>query len=230
MANTIPLSNSQKEALIAAGVHEAVANQAFALLVSVVSDPGSPGGGTSITQAEVEAAIEASALQLGAPTTGWTYPSGGDGLIGIVAMLYNALGAGIGSTISSILGRLGTLSDAAGTISIIGLLRRLSNAAVNLDWLSASATNAIASVTIPAPGAGLRIIVDHVIASYGARPTGGTLTIGSLAAIPLTEAGPAPIPQLRLAGGTNAAVTISLSAGGAGVTGVVVVGYRTEAA
>lgn len=87
------------------------------------SAPGSPGGGTSITQAEVEAAIEASTLQLGTPTTGWTYPSGGGGLIGIVAMLYNALGAGIGATISSILGRIGTLSDAAGTISVIGLLR-----------------------------------------------------------------------------------------------------------
>jgi hypothetical protein len=97
-----------------------------------------------------------------------------------------------------------------------------------LVWMSATATNAIASIASPAPGAGQRIILEHVIASYGAKPTGGSEDWGN-GALPITEAGLAPVPQLRLPHAVNAAASVSLAAGGSGVPGALHVGYRTEA-
>lgn len=227
MANNIPLSTSQKSALIAAGVAPEVAAQSFALLVSDVSGGG---GGTSITQAEVEAAIEASTLQLGAPTTGWTYPSGGSGLIGIVAMLYNALGASVGATISSILERIGTLSDASGTISVIGLLRGIfANSTAGQLSNNVSSANAIAAITLSAVS-GASQQITCITAGYSATPTNGLLTITDGGTerfrIPITVSGPAPI-SIDARFTSNSAVVVSLSAGGTNVIGYLNVTSRT---
>lgn len=84
--------------------------------------------------------------------------------------------------------------------------------------------NTAAVITVAAPGAGQRLQVNQIEFSYNAAPTNGTLTIqqGStvIKTLFVSAAGPGPIiTGIRLA--ANTALTITLSAGGAGVTGSV---------
>ncbi len=84
--------------------------------------------------------------------------------------------------------------------------------------------NTAAVITVAAPGAGQRLQVNQIEFSYNAAPTNGTLTIQqgatTIKTLFITAAGAGPvITGIRLV--ANTALTITLSAGGAGVTGSV---------
>jgi hypothetical protein len=99
-----------------------------------------------------------------------------------------------------------------------------------LTQVSANGTNAIASVTLPAAPSGQRHIIQTVTASYSAAPTGGGLTIAGGPLIPVTQPGVTFLSDLGIAGPIAGSITASLAPGGGGVIGVIVVGYKTEAA
>jgi hypothetical protein len=88
----------------------------------------------------------------------------------------------------------------------------------------ANATNAAATVTYAAAGAGKYNVITGVAWSYSAAPTGGNLQIADganvLLNIDITAAGPGffmfPTPKK---GSNNTALTLTLAAGGAGVVG-----------
>jgi hypothetical protein len=86
----------------------------------------------------------------------------------------------------------------------------------------APAANTAAVVTLAA-AAGQAHVLAGVVSSYDAAPTGGTLTIAdgtTTLAWSVTAAGPAPVTfpvPLRFAVGAQ--VTVTLAAGGSGVTG-----------
>lgn len=89
-----------------------------------------------------------------------------------------------------------------------------------------AAANTVAPVNLPAPGAGLHWVIGSVEWGYSGAPTGGQLTITDGGAevfrVYITAGGPGTLqwsPAKRFT--DNAAVVVSLSAGGAGVSGVV---------
>jgi hypothetical protein len=90
---------------------------------------------------------------------------------------------------------------------------------------SAPAANNAAVVTLAAPGAGRSNVVASVEWSYSAAPTGGQLTIAngiSTWTVYVTDGGPGFFrwePPKRYA--DNRAVTVTLAAGGAAVSGTV---------
>ena len=83
------------------------------------------------------------------------------------------------------------------------------------------AANTAATVTIAASQAGRRVI-RAVVWSYSATPTGGRLTITdggtTILDIDITVGGPGPVP-LEYVAGVNAAVVVTLAAGGGSVVG-----------
>lgn len=100
-----------------------------------------------------------------------------------------------------------------------------------LTYISASGTNAIASVSPANAPAGQRHVVRNVLISYsGANPTNGLLTLTNGAgshSVAVTAQGLGPFNP-AFVGATAGTFTISLSAGGTSVVGRVVVGYSTE--
>jgi hypothetical protein len=88
----------------------------------------------------------------------------------------------------------------------------------------APAANTAAVVTLPAI-TGKAHVLTHVSYSYSGAPTGGSLTIsdgGNVVfeqAVTATGPGEVSLPLAGIAGTTGNAVTITLAAGGASVTG-----------
>lgn len=99
-------------------------------------------------------------------------------------------------------------------------------AQVNTADVHAPASNTAAVITYAAPGAGFRHVLSGVAWSYDADPTAGSLTItdggNTIFKIAVTNKGPGFIPfdPPKMAG-DNAALVITLAAGGSGITGVV---------
>jgi hypothetical protein len=91
-----------------------------------------------------------------------------------------------------------------------------------------STPNAIATVTMDPPP-GMRADVLEVIFGYDAIPTGGGLQIASSGQstrqIPITNSGPGQLMAVMI-GAVDANVVITLSAGGAGITGFLSASYR----
>lgn len=90
--------------------------------------------------------------------------------------------------------------------------------------------NAAAAVTLTAPSDGYNVI-DWVAWSYDGDPTGGKLTIelGSTDfEVDITTGGPGVLKfsENPIVVTKNTAVTLTLAAGGASVTGKLNVGYR----
>lgn len=79
-----------------------------------------------------------------------------------------------------------------------------------------------ATYTWSAAGGGVSHVLDRVIWSYNATPTGGSLTIADgatiLVAVDITSGGPGFI-DVGFLGTTNTAMTITLASGSTGVTG-----------
>lgn len=96
------------------------------------------------------------------------------------------------------------------------------------------AVNAAATVTIPAPAAGISIVLKQIDVSYSAAPTGGSVTVTDGATVDdkfdVTVAGQTniPLPAEGLQCGAGNQVTVTLAAGGAGITGRVNVGYDLQ--
>ena len=90
------------------------------------------------------------------------------------------------------------------------------------------AANTAAVVTIAAPGAKRRIVIDQVQWSYDAAPTGGKLTIAengvTCHSLYIMNGGPAVIGK-PVEFATNVPVVVTLAAAGAGVKGSVSVDY-----
>lgn len=90
-------------------------------------------------------------------------------------------------------------------------------------------TNAPLILTIAPPGAPFRNAFNYVHWSFDATPTATlTITDGSVTEIIyITNSGPGFLPFEGVAFALNAAVTITLTAGGAGInSGVAIVGAR----
>ena len=89
------------------------------------------------------------------------------------------------------------------------------------------ASNTAAVITYAAAGAGVSHVISGVAWSYSAAPTGGNLKIEDASgttvfSVDITAAGPGFIPfQSPLKGTANAAMILTLAAGGSGVTGKV---------
>lgn len=87
------------------------------------------------------------------------------------------------------------------------------------------AANAAAVAASAAPPASNRLRLKYVVASYSAAPTAGLLTISDGVnvnwEIDMPNAGPLVLPDLDLQCAAGAAITITLSAGGASVVGKV---------
>lgn len=103
-----------------------------------------------------------------------------------------------------------------------------------IKWGSDFPADDTAAVVTIAAETGERHVIDTVYWSYDAAPTGGKLTVtnGTITLEwDITAAGPGYLP-LRMAddegfdGGVNTAVTITLTAGGAGIAGKLNVKYR----
>lgn len=93
---------------------------------------------------------------------------------------------------------------------------------IGTAYTNTSAANAAAVLVIPAPGAGLSLQLNQLIFGYNNDPTNGLLTVQQgatvIQSVPVTSKGTGPIVVgVKLA--TNTALTITLSAGGAGVVG-----------
>jgi hypothetical protein len=93
---------------------------------------------------------------------------------------------------------------------------------IGTAYTNTSAANAAAVITVPTPGAGLSLQLNQLTFSYSAAPTNGLLTIQqggtTIHETAITSAGAGPtIAGYKLT--ANTALTITLSAGGAGVVG-----------
>lgn len=86
-----------------------------------------------------------------------------------------------------------------------------------------SASNAVASVALAAKP-GVRWHVANVTVGYSGTPTGGVLTVTDTSSVifqvAIPTSGPVTVQVYRRAG-VGSAMTISLSAGGSGITGYV---------
>jgi hypothetical protein len=98
------------------------------------------------------------------------------------------------------------------------------------------AANTAAAVSITAVS-GYRICVGQVTGSYDSSPTDGSITVNEATAtgttdkvvLSITGAGPQDLPLRRpYVAATGKAVTVTLAAGGAGVTGKLTVHYWYE--
>ncbi|MDJ0702793.1 MAG: hypothetical protein QNJ46_05885 [Leptolyngbyaceae cyanobacterium MO_188.B28] len=122
----------------------------------------------------------------------------------------------------SITANLGTLNGAA-TESTLAALSGKINECDSTD-ANTSAANTAATFTISAPGVGNFIRLKALYFGYDAPPTAGTLTISATGltsiVIPVTSEGAGFLP-MALKAPDNTAVTVTLSAGGAGVVGYV---------
>jgi len=115
-----------------------------------------------------------------------------------------------------------------GSGSAIGVnLEDIIGADANANFVDEPAANTAAVVTLAAPGAGVRNVIGVIGWSYDGEPANGSLTIASGGAdffkIDITTSGPGFYPflprPLRLPAGQ--AVTITLSAAGVGISGIV---------
>ncbi len=155
----------------------------------------------------------------------------------------DSVAAGDGSTsgtparIDSFNSDLGAQADAiassdTATASFISLFRRLlrkiPDPTVANTANTISATNAAATITYAAAGAGVSHLIDGTIAfSYSGTPaTTGTLSITdngvTVLSVDVVSGGAGFLP-IKLRGTTNTALVVSLSAGGAGIVGKVTV-------
>ena len=96
----------------------------------------------------------------------------------------------------------------------------------------ASGTNAAVIVLYPAAGAGMHHVIEGVAWSYGGQPAAGEMRVTDGAAITfdmnVTAAGWGYVP-VRKRGAANTAMTITLTAGGAGVVGRLnIIGHRLD--
>jgi hypothetical protein len=93
-----------------------------------------------------------------------------------------------------------------------------------------SGANGPATVTVAAQGAGRHAMFMWVHWSYTAQPTNGRLTITDGVTnyrVDITDGGPGFLPFDGVRWAENRAVTVTLAAGGAGVTGCInVLGAR----
>ncbi len=99
-------------------------------------------------------------------------------------------------------------------------------AAAVIPKAHAPAANTAAVITLAA-SPGVRHVLDRVFGGYDATPTGGSLTIAATVqgtavsqVVPIAAAGPVDLhfdPPLQ--GDENTAITVTLAAGGADVTG-----------
>lgn len=98
-------------------------------------------------------------------------------------------------------------------------------------WTTDSDSNADAVVTLAAPASDRANVVDQVIAGFDDDPAAAvvlTITDGTKTLyFPITKGGLAPVPlHAPFIGAKGAAVTITLPAGGSGVTGYLNVASR----
>lgn len=92
-----------------------------------------------------------------------------------------------------------------------------------------ASANAAATYTLAA-ATGTQYVIHAITGGYDATPTGGAITTtgleGGQLAVPVSSAGPLPhLFPLPIRGAMSGAVTVTLAAGGADVTGVVQVHY-----
>jgi hypothetical protein len=93
---------------------------------------------------------------------------------------------------------------------------------IGTPYTNTSAANAAAVIAIASPGAGLSLQLNQLTFSYSAAPTNGVLTVQqggtTIYRSAVSAAGVGPVVTgIKLA--ANTAMTITLSAGGAGVVG-----------
>ena len=95
----------------------------------------------------------------------------------------------------------------------------------NPSQQATAASNTSVVITLPAPGAGYAWLLTGVYWSYNGTPTGGNLTANDGSDqfdIDITTGGPGFVPfNTGFIFATGQAVTITLAAGGSGVTGKV---------
>lgn len=97
---------------------------------------------------------------------------------------------------------------------------------------SVAATHAAAVITLAALGPGNSHLVDGLLVSYSAAPTGGGITVAdgsnTILQADIIAAGPTVIP-FRKQGTPNTAMTITLADGGSGIVGKVnLLGHRLQ--
>lgn len=96
---------------------------------------------------------------------------------------------------------------------------------------AAPAANTAAVLTYAASTDGSSHVIEQITVGYDAAPTGGSLTItdGGTTVYQVTITGTGAIElNPNLLGGRNAAVVITLAAGGVGVSGRLNVRHSTE--
>jgi hypothetical protein len=114
-------------------------------------------------------------------------------------------------------------TSATAISEVTGLQGKLNEVSmIGTAYTNTSAANAAAVITVPSPGAGLSLQLNQLTFSYSAAPTNALLTIQqggtTIHETAITSAGAGPtIAGYKLT--ANTALTITLSAGGAGVIG-----------
>ena len=129
------------------------------------------------------------------------------------------------------------ITDPTADATLTALLKGLLTATAAKSLLTGNkhepAADTIAIVTKAAGGAGISNVLAMVAWSYDGDPTAGSLTVKEASTtvfkVDITAAGPGFfqfIPPLK--GAANTAISATLSAGGAGVSGIVNVHTWTE--
>ncbi len=94
-----------------------------------------------------------------------------------------------------------------------------------------SSANASVSITLPAIG-GMRHVLSWICWSYSADPTGGRCYVqdgaDTILDFDVTAGGPGALPVPDIPGSIGSTMTITLTAGGAGVTGKLNIYSRTS--
>lgn len=100
--------------------------------------------------------------------------------------------------------------------------------ALNLSARHVPASNTAASVTLAARPTGERYLIRTIECGYTADPTGGQVTIYDVGtpifSVPITKGGTLQLMPDRIMSPASA-VTVTLTAGGSGITGHLNVGY-----
>jgi len=130
-------------------------------------------------------------------------------------------------------GRLIITTGAAGGGGVSGVAVEIAGQDVAASHHHEPAANTAAVVTLAAPGAGVSNVIGQVTWSYDGEPTSGTLTIAQGATtifkVDITTSGPGPISwPVPMKFAANSVVTVTLAAGGAGISGIVNVHAWTE--
>lgn len=94
------------------------------------------------------------------------------------------------------------------------------------SWSGHDAPTANTAAVVARPGVpAKRNVLTRVIWSYSATPTGGRLTVAdggtTIFDVDITAGGPGSLPLCLLASSVNAALVVTLAAGGAGIVGKV---------